>query len=316
MPIRVGDYSAALLALPFERTGPLGITLALSPLGGNNIFAQDCLGIQVVLASLFCGGGGGADTLDVAIQSSPAPALHASLNLFDGTDDGSESLRDGAVSNILFGIPFTQGDQPCTIYQIKLRLSKTGAPAKAGGGTPPAVWVSIQGDAAGDPDGVNVGGSSRAVLCSAIGAGMGEYTFQFECGVDLLPLGDYWIVIDGDYDVDVANCVNVHYNTHASGCKFFDAAWAALGGEDIWFRMNYLIYSDVDPAVIEGGAFPQYVEYQVANALDYFERREIVAADGDGPFYRMRFTANGGTWGAYAIINIGDPESGPLTPPN
>jgi len=313
---RVGDYAANLLPMPIQRWAPWPVTAALSPLGGNNIYIEDCRALQYSVTAPQIVGGNGANTLDMVLQASPVPVEHASRNTFDGIDDGHEALFDGAASNLFFAIPFTTIGA-CTIYQIRLRLSRLGTPAKAGGGTPPCVYVSIQGNGGGDPDGTNVGGTSRGVPTADIAVTLDEYVFTFEIGVDLAALTTYWIVISPDYDTDIANLINVHYNTHASGCKFFDAAWAVMVNQDIWYTMNYLIYTTVSKTDIEGGDIPTFTEDSEVNMLDWWERREVNVSACSGPFVRFKFSVFGaGSIVPSVVINAGDPQVRPLTPPN
>jgi hypothetical protein len=268
-------------------------------------------------------GGAGGETLDAVLQDSLAPAWLANQNLYDGTNDGSELLRDGAASNLGLAIPFTPAIS-CTIYSVHLRLSRLGTPAKAAGGTPPCVHVSITPEAAGAPVYVPGGaatqvglGSSRGVETADIATAIAEYEFLFETGVDLTAGTPYWIVIDGDYDTSAVNAIRVHYDTAVSACAFYDAAWANLAAKNIWYRMKYCVFSNVTLANIEGGAFDQFTEQEAVNIMDWWNRRELTMGEFRDTV-RVKYTAGAGAsvWLPYTFITISEPLVEPLTDVN
>jgi len=313
---RLGDSTSTTTLNPVVQDT---ITTAAT-VGGNPVAGLRAYGTaQITLAKPAVAGGGGADTIDFTLEDSPAPERHASANLYDGVDDGHEHLRDGAASNLEFDIPFTQvGNQ--TIYSITLRMTRLGTPAKAGGGTPPQVWVSIEPDNAGDPSNTTVGGLSKGELCSNIGLLVPQdITFFFEIGVDLADATPYHIVVGGDYDVSATDTVQLHYNTVAgtSTCKHYDAAWSAADVNiDYWFWMEYCVFTAIPVAQIEGGAIPQYTEDEELNFTDWWYRRELDLIDYIDDVIRIKYTVSGGTWTPYVIISGGLPKVQPCTPVN
>lgn len=259
---------------------------------------------QGSIGAMAVSGGGGSDTLDVKLQESDPPSYLDQINAYDGTDDGSEKLRDGAGSNLLFAIPFTPSAN-ITIYSAKLMLSRLGTIAAG-----KSVWCYIDTDSTGDPAGSAVAGAqnlpnSRKIECTNIPTSIGEQTFFFEDGIDLTASTPYWLLIDGDYTVSAANCIQVHYDTATSGCKYYDAAWAVMTNQNLWFRLQYLAFTD-----IVGAAFAQITEGWL-NAIDVAERIEVDLQTVKDAI-RAHYTVSGGTWTIGNILNVGLPLVKPL----
>lgn len=297
--LRLGDMAAGT---------PLNL-LAVSASGGSRP-VPSLRGIragQLNQGVLAVSGGGGADTLDVKLQESDPPELLDQINGYDGVDDGSIKLREGAATQVLLAIPFTPTEN-VTIYSAKLQLSRLGTIA-----ADKSVWVYIDTDAAGDPAGAAVSGAqalatSRKILCSAIATDRNEVTFFFDDGIDLTAATQYWLVVDADYTESAVNCIQVHYNTvvGTSGCKKFDAAWAAIANNDIWFRLQYLQFTD-----IAGAALAQITEGWL-NEHDILERLEL-NMETVKDTVRAHYTVSGGTWYVATVLNVGLPLTLPLT---
>lgn len=291
-----------VVSVPLTTIDPDNAGIITASMGGRPVVGLDQFrAAQSNIAAIGVAGGGGADTLDVKFQDSyPQQINSVEINAFDGIDDGSEKLRDGAASNIRFGIPFTTTFAH-TIYSVRLQMSRLGTPAIGAGGIP-AVWATLETDAAGDPSGTAVGGSSRLYPTASIDTTREEITFFFDVGVDLANATDYWIVVEGNYDVSATDCIQLHYNTVAgtSGCKFFDAAWAASVNIDYWFRMEYLIFADISPAI----AHAQITEGW-NNIWDTLERVDI-NLEPIRDAVRAYYTVSGGTWTVANILTLGE----------
>jgi hypothetical protein len=250
-------------------------------------------------------GGGGSDTLDVKLQESDPPKLSDQINAYDGVDDGSRKLREGAATNVSIAIPFTP-PVDMTIQAVDLMLSRLGTVAAG-----KSVYVAIQGDTAGDPDGTDISGAqqyghSRRILCTDIGTDIAEHRFYFEDGVDLTASTTYWIVIEGDYTASASNCIQVHFDTAATGCKHYDSAWAVMTNENVWFKIYYCEFTD-----IAGAVFTQITEGWL-NAIDVAERIEF-DLEGVKDTIRAHYTVSGGTWTIGNILNVGYPLVAPMT---
>jgi len=296
---RLGDYVTALplhiadiAAIGGSRAIP-GLTLAKA--------AQASLGAMAVT------GGGGADTLDVKLQESDAPKLADQINGYDGVDDGSRKLRSAAATDLQIAIPFTPAVD-MTIQAVDLMLSSLGTIAAG-----ESVWVEIDTDAAGDPAGAEVSGAqalteSRKVEAVTVPDSITPTRFYFEDGVDLTAATLYWIKLSGDTTLSATDCIQVHYNTvvGTSGCKKYDAAWAAIANEDVWFKLYYCEFTD-----IAGAVFTQITEGWL-NAIDVAERIEVDFKTVKDTV-RAHYTVSGGTWTIGNIVNVGLPNLAPLT---
>jgi len=296
MTNRLGDIVAAT-ALNVSTVGQTGGGRPIAGLTGYRA-AQASLGAMLVAS------GGGSDTLDVKLQESDPPELSDQINAYDGVDDGSEKLRDGAGSNLLFAIPFTPSAD-ITVYSVDLWLSRLGT-ITAG----ESVWVEIWDDSTGDPNANEEGAQglteSRKILGSDIDTSIAMYNFIMEDGYDLSSGSQYWIVVNGDITVSATNCIQVHYDTATSGCKYYDAAWAVMTNQNVWFRLWTCVFTD-----ITGAAFTQITEGWL-NWIDVAERIEVdlqVVKD----TVRAYYTVSGGIWTIGNILNVGYPKLGPMT---
>jgi hypothetical protein len=293
----------------------LGGAVTATAAGYGNVDGQGFRNAQVVFQTYEPAGGGGADTLEMKVQASPRPLVSDNLLGYDGIDDGGDIINNTAGDSVRFAIPFiTVGAK--TILAVRLRMSKNGVPALAGGGTP-AVHVSFQGDAVGVPDLAPIGGNSRSVNCLDIGADIQEVEFVFDVGVDLVAATPYWLIVDGDYDADNANSINLHYNTSAaSGCVEWDGtampvpAWSApIVVEDFWYEMDYLVYTDVAAAYVIPSGSAVFTEGTILNPeSDGVSIKEVNLMPINN-YLRIYLTITpGGTWPCGCVVNLGDPE--------
>lgn len=288
--IRMGDGALANQLAPMVPGDEAFVQAGVTIYGGAVTGLRDKRSAQINFVPQLIDGAVLADTLATTFEESDPPAVFDQNLQFDGTDDGSIKLRDGAASNIRFGIPFTTVLGK-TIHSVKLQLSRLGVPAIAT--SVPNVSVSIQIDAAGSPGGTALGGASRKVLATAISTTRGEITFNFDVGVDLADATIYWIVLEGDYDVSAANCIQLHFNTVAgtSGFKFFDAAWAADTNKDPWFWMEALDFTVIaglsHPTIL--GVLPDWTQGEDTLEVDLRLRKDAIRAKyvntGGGDFH-------------------------------
>lgn len=172
---------------------------------------------------------------------------HAILN--EDLDGAIEKLLDGAASNVKMAITVTQGSTTQKLKKIRLPLAKVGTPANETDG----VWLTIEGDATGDPNGTPItNGTSAKIATANISATQTWVDFNFATPPTLTASTVYHIVLQGDYDADATNCISVDTDVCIAGaqiCQFFDAAWAALALKNI----SCQILVAVDPTIYFDG---------------------------------------------------------------
>jgi hypothetical protein len=144
--------------------------------------------------------------------------------------DTEEILMDGVGSNESLAVTLASQASALQCKAVRLRLRQLGTPA----GHTNGYWISIQGDAAGDPDGVAIG-TSRYINPDAFpvtNAAGGEWvTFVFDTPVTLASGTVYHIVLDGDYTHSPTDAIAWQTATVAAPAQisqFYDAAWAAV----------------------------------------------------------------------------------------
>ena len=287
---RLGDIvkTEPLSGLALQATGGAG------PVSGLASFRA----AQLVNRVLGVTGGGGSDTLDLKLQESDPPKLLAQINAYDGTDDGSIKLREGAATAVELGIPFTP-TADITVDKIRLQLSQLGSVAAG-----KKVWVTIETDSTGpsgtDVNGAQAYGASRKVEAADISDSIEEVEFELIDGVDLTASTTYWIIVKGDYTASATDCIQVHYNTvvGTSLCEQYDAAWGAIANYDIWYEVDYLEFTD-----ISGAALTQVTEGW-ANPEDTDETLEL-SLKGVKDTVRLYATVSGGVWYPTAGLALG-----------
>jgi len=167
---------------------------------------------------------------------------HADNN--ETIDGVVEGLRDGAASNIKLARSFTQGTTAQKVGMIRLPLALVGSPQNETNG----VWITIEGDSAGDPDGTPItNGTSAYVATTSISSTQTWVNFTFTKGSEptLSASTDYWIVFQGDYDTDASNHVSIDTESVGAGAQdsaYYDAAWAALALKNL--SMQILVATD------------------------------------------------------------------------
>lgn len=159
-----------------------------------------------------------------------------------------EILRDGAASNMMFAVDITTPAGGATkIKVVRTRLRQLGTPA----GHTNGYWLTIEGDAAGDPDGVPIG-TSRFIDPDAYpitNVAGGEWVdIYFDTEVSLLAGTTYWLVLQGDYTVSAINAIAWQTQAVAAPaqrCRFYDAAWAALPLKNVVFQPMDAVLTDL-----------------------------------------------------------------------
>jgi len=149
-----------------------------------------------------------------------------------------ELLRDGVASNIMLAVDITTPAGAATkVKAVRTRLRQLGTPA----GHTNGIWFTIEGDAAGAPDGVPIG-TSRYINPDTFpitGAAGGEWVdVIFDTAVSLLAGTTYWFVMQGDYTESAVNAIAWQTEAvlaPAQRCQYYDAAWAALALKNFVF---------------------------------------------------------------------------------
>jgi hypothetical protein len=141
-----------------------------------------------------------------------------------------EILRSAANTNIQLAVTLASQTFATQVKAVRLRLRQLGTPA----GHTNGIWATIEGDAAGDPDGAPIG-TSRFINTDVFpisNAAGGEYvTLIFDTPVSLSAATVYHIVLSGDYTESAVNAVAWETATVAAPAQIsqdYDLAWAAL----------------------------------------------------------------------------------------
>lgn len=257
-------------------------------------------------------GGGGSETFKYQLQHSDPPRLYHQ-NTYDDIDDGSIKLNEGGALQTQIAIPFTQSAVDYrTPIAAAIWVSRLGVPVNSLG-LPPAIEVSIYSDSGGSP-GVSLGQSyfigtgDISTEISGILVGFAGSFYPIANG------GSYWVVISPTYDADPNNCIQVHYNTvgGTSACKVNSGGWAAIANQDVWYQLYQLTFTDVDDAVLDGGAFNQYQQdVNFVNPIDGAQLR-VVDARRLKDYVRFRYIISAGTWYPFAFTIAAYPYELPL----
>lgn len=164
---------------------------------------------------------GSSVTLDVKMQDSDVTSK--GYDNTTGAASVDNDLRDGTASNIELGLQFSQSGAR-QIKSVWLNLKKKGTIT-----TGKVVTVQIHGDSGGEkPDDTLVHADATATVeTDDIAATYGLVEFELTRPVDLADSTEYWIVLEGDYDVSSSNCISLATTTVASGGNFnwHDADW-------------------------------------------------------------------------------------------
>jgi hypothetical protein len=257
-------------------------------------------------------GGGGSDTMDIIFQESGDPVIRQQ-NTYDGVDDGSIKLKEGAATNVALAIPFTQsGDR--TAGAGVLWLSKLGTPVRSGATPDPSIYFDIvEDDGGGDPSSTTVLESwhipTADISAQLTAVLIGGQTWNR----DLIDGDDYWLVIRANYDADPLNCIQVHFNTVAgtSGCKTNSGGWSAIANQDIWFQHYQYDFVDVPDSEIVGGALSFAEDVYYVNSVDGLQLRDIDLTE-RANYMRTRYVISGGTWRPAVLATAGLPVQGPV----
>jgi len=136
-------------------------------------------------------------------------------------------LRNGASDNVLIGHAFTTaaGSTP-SFYQVTFRLKQLGT-LSAGD----YIWVTLEGDSTGDPDGTAIATSYKVDATAITTATAGElvtFTFRESTVAALTASTAYHVVLQGDYTASSSNQIQMHVDTVSSGgtIELYDSSWA------------------------------------------------------------------------------------------
>jgi len=262
------------------------------------------------------------ELMNIYFQESDPPVMTHS-NLYDGVDDGSLKLRDGANSNIYVAIPFTQDNVDYrTPIAMSVMVSRVGTPVNTASDRPPNISFSIIADVGGNPDpGLTSLGDSYKLATADISTSLQEILIGWEgINVDIAKTTQYWLVIEGEYDEDASNCIQIHYNTvvGTSDCRYYDTSWNAMASEDVWFKLFQLTFEDVSGDEIdEGGNIPAWQsDILPVNSLDTLTVRTLNLMQRKS-YIRVRYEFSNvpsGLWFPFIIGVVGDAIDPPVLP--
>lgn len=227
---------------------------------------------------------GTSPTLDGKIQEATALGTDTVLQTGLGATDAWIPLRNNTNDNIELALSWTTVGA-VTIYQVQLKLRQEGT-LSAGD----YVYLTIEGDSGGDPDGTPVATSelldATTISTDTDGA---YYTFTFKVPADLGATTDYHVVLKGNYTLSAVNQVQLGVETVASGgnLEILDASWADQGTSTVDAQGFSLSFADVSGATFT----------QVTDALGEAETPQEIEVDTgvNGPWLRYVGTLGGTT---------------------
>lgn len=208
---------------------------------------------------------GTTPTLDVALQQAAAVAVDTDLQKTNAVDAWT-GLRLGASTQVLLSASFTTGASGTpTYYQVALPLKQVGTITSGN------IWLTIEGDSGGDPDGTAVQTSEVVDSTSITTNSDGEtVTFTFRRPTALTAATTYHLVLQGDYTASASNYIAWGEDTVASGGngEKFNSAWADEATKDRIVTAYTLTFAAFSPAK----AFAQVTNsWNVANGEDPVE---------------------------------------------
>lgn len=182
---------------------------------------------EEAVAVLDVGSLGTNQTLDVKFQS----AQSTERGSLDSTPTGDSDtvLRNGSSDNVELAAQFSQSGAR-SVKHVYAKLKKVGSPSGD-------VWVEIQGDSSGSPDGTAIG-TSQKVAAGDVSTSYEWVKFTFTTPVDLSDATTYHAVLTGDYALSASDHVTLHTETGISGgnVEIKDASWS----DDT--AKNFLVY--------------------------------------------------------------------------
>jgi hypothetical protein len=194
------------------------------------------------------------------------------------TGGTAEKLRDGAASNIKLAVTISNGTAEVKLDRIQFHATLVGTPANETHG----VWVTIEGDSTGDPNGSAITSGTSAYKATTEFDTTGELvSFVFTTPPTLAASTVYHAVIQGDYDADASNCISFDCSAAvAEGSQvsqYYDAAWAAIALKNL--TCNVLLQIGTTSSVyLDGFVLDTGAEVTLKkdwNATDGNERAEI-----------------------------------------
>lgn len=225
-------------------------------------------------------------TLDCKVQEAAAEAVDTDLQVAQ-TVDAWTGLRIGAATQVKLSQSFTTsaGATP-TYYRVELPMKQVGTITSGN------IWLTLEGDSTGDPDGTAVQTSEVVDATSITTDTNGEtVSFIFRRPIALTASTTYHLVLQGDYSASASNYIAWGEDTVVSGGggEKYDAAWADEATKDRIVTAYTLTFAD-----ISGKTWDQVTNsWNVANG-ETVEEVQVDAQD-DGRYLRVVATIGGTT---------------------
>lgn len=184
-----------------------------------------------------------AGTLDVTIQTSPAP-VPGELNKTDYAD--GESLRDSGTENVKLSASWTQAVK-AEIAKARIPLRRVGTIADG-----KTVTLGVHADDSGNPASTAL--STASVSATSLSTNFEMVEFDFSPSAPTCTAGDYHFVLSGDYTASTVNFAEWGYNSVTSGGNggMYGTSWEddatvdfAIQTEEYAFT-NYDAFDQVD----------------------------------------------------------------------
>jgi|GEM_PF-2184201 len=229
---------------------------------------------------------GTSPTLDCKVQEATAEAVDTDLQVAKAVDAWT-GLRLGASNNVKLSQAFsTSAGATPTYYRVEIPLKQVGTITSGN------IWLTIEGDSTGDPDGTAVQTSEVVDATDITTDTNGEtVAFTFRRPIALTASTDYHLVLQGDYSASTSNYIGWGEDTVASGGggEVYDSSWADVATKDRIAQGYTLTFAD-----ISGKTWDQVTNsWNVANG-ETVEEVKVDSQD-DGRYLRVVATIAGTT---------------------
>jgi len=209
---------------------------------------------------------------------------------FELQNDSLIKLRSAAATDLKLSVYSVQSATGQVVRKVRIPLKKLGTPT----GFTNGIWMTIEGDSTGDPDGVPIThGTSNYIDPTTLSTDQEWVDFDFPLEPTLVGLAKNHFVLNGDYTESAVNCVEVQTDTCLIGaqvCKTFGVAWAALSLKNVSIMILVVPASpaklfwkgaDIDPGMghfmcpdpnsTEGFIYAKHNSRKITIGLDPFE---------------------------------------------